>query len=367
MKILFFCSGSVMYGKENVTLDVIKGMKTRGHTVEAIFSGWHDGRFQRALINIGIAAHPLKLGWYYLTKPLWSIDSLVNYLPSIIKYVRIVREFKPDIIFADSFRNVVLLHPFINQKVLFHVHDPHSHNRAIKMLVRFANPKIFRYISVSEYIKEDLIDVGIKEDKIEVVHNGVSVADVTGRTYMPDGILRIGIVGQIIPRKGHEQLFKAVSLLEKDVNFEVHVFGSGYEDYKTQLKQLIADININNKVIWHPFESDKKNIYNNIDVLVAPAVADEPFGLTPVEAAMHQLPVIVYKSGGLSETVKHEATGWVVEKFDIKELANKLELLYRNSNILLKMGTAAREFALKEFTIDIMNEKINCIIEGAMK
>lgn len=366
MRILFLCSGSVMYGKENITLDVINGMKNIGHEVEVIFSGWHDGRFQKALSDIGVKAYPLKLGWYYITKPMWSIDSFVNYPAAIARFIRIVRSFKPDIIITDSFRNILLLRPFINNKVLFHVHDPHNHNKIIKHLLKLADSKIFKYISVSEYIKRDLIGAGINEDKIVVVHNGVCTTNSLDRTYMPNGVLRIGIVGQIIPRKGHEQLLRAVSLLHGKVDFEVHIFGSGFNDYILQLKQFISENNLLQRVVWHAFEPDKNMIFTKLDVLVAPAIADEPFGLTPVEAAMYKLPVIVYRSGGLTETVNNDVTGWIVEKFDYKGIAEKLLLLYNNSDMQIKMGNAAREFVLEKFTLDIMNEKINDIAKSAI-
>lgn len=362
MNILFFCSGSYVFGKEYVSLDVIKGLKDKGHHIEVIFSGWHDGQFQKMLNEIGVVSHPLKLGWYYITKLKWSIDSLVHYPGAVLKFLKIKKSFKPDVIYFDSFRNVFLLKPFLNEKTILHVHDPHS-SKPVKKMLRSADSSVSQYIAVSQFIKDDIASAGIEKDKINVVYNGVYAPIDFKKQYLPDGILRIGIVGQIITRKGHADLFKACGLLKDLVNFQLHIYGSGDKAYKEYLEKLAVELDITDNIIWHGFTTDKNKIFSDIDVIVVPTTSEEPFALVPLEATMYMVPPVLYKSGGLPEGVIDGVTGYVLEKGDYSGIANILKMLYNDHDKIHQLGTAAREQALRRFSKNTMINEIVAVLQ----
>lgn len=202
MNVLCFLSGSYLSGKEFVGLDVIRDWKNQRHNVHVAFMGWHDGKMQQMLNELQVPSYPIKLGWYYLTKPAWSLDSFIHYPSAIMQFLKLQKNVAPDVIYVDSYRQVLLLKSFLKKKVLFHVHDPHNHSTTEKKVLKRADSKVVRYIAVSNYIKQDLIDSGIHADKITVVHNGTIIPDNFEKKYMPHGKLRIGIVGQYFQEKG---------------------------------------------------------------------------------------------------------------------------------------------------------------------
>ena len=112
MRILCYFSGAILSGKEFVDLQVIKTWKDAGHDIEVIFGGWNDGRFQEKLDAIGVPYQPIKLGWYYLSQIKWSLDSLVHYPKAVSQFRRIYRRFSPDLLYADSYRQLVLFKTF---------------------------------------------------------------------------------------------------------------------------------------------------------------------------------------------------------------------------------------------------------------
>jgi hypothetical protein len=203
MKILCFLSGNILSGKEFVALDVIRGWKAAGHNVEVAFVGWHDGKFQQQLTEMDIPSHPIKLGWYYLKQWKWSLDSLVNYLPAIAQFRKLQKQFNPDVIYMDSYRQVILLKPFLKKKVIFHVHDPHAFSSREAKMIQLADSAVNRYVAVSGFIKDDLVACGVSANKVSVIYNGTHLPTDTVKQYMPDGVLRIGLIGQILERKGH--------------------------------------------------------------------------------------------------------------------------------------------------------------------
>ena len=96
-KILFFCGGAYISGMEIVTLHLMKGLKENGYEVRCIFSGWNDGNFKNKLDEIGIVNYEIKIGWIYIRKPLWTMDTFINYPRALHKCHKIIKEFKPDV------------------------------------------------------------------------------------------------------------------------------------------------------------------------------------------------------------------------------------------------------------------------------
>ncbi len=94
------------------------------------------------------------------------------------------------------------------------------------------------------------------------------------------------------------------------------------------------------------------------------AGVDEEFGIAPVEAMGHGVPVIAYASGGLKETVKDGKNGFLfadLTRESLSEAINKLEKLSRKE--YLQMSAAARHQSEK-YTADAFKEKLLPLIRN---
>lgn len=362
MKILCFLSGNILSGKEFVALDVIRSWKAAGHSVEVAFVGWHDGKFQHRLAEMNIPAHPIKLGWYYLRQWKWSLDSLVNYLPAVVKFMKLQKQLNPDVIYMDSYRQIILLKPFLKKKVIFHVHDPHAFSSTEAKMIQLADSAVDKYVAVSGFIKNDLIACGVSADKVSVVYNGTYLPANTIKQYMPDGVLRIGLVGQILERKGHEDVLEAISQLVSNIKCKVLIYGKGDEAYILKLKSLIANKQLTPYVEWKDFEADKNKVYDSIDVVVAATRNDEPFALVALEAGAYRVPIIATRSGGFIESIVDGETGFIVEKNNPAMIQDKLLYLYNTTGLLSAMGDAAFNNIKSNFSLVAMQAGMNKII-----
>jgi glycosyltransferase involved in cell wall biosynthesis len=89
-----------------------------------------------------------------------------------------------------------------------------------------------------------------------------------------------------------------------------------------------------------------RNFYDNISLYVQPSIT-EGFGIEIIEALAHGRPVIASDGAGASECVTDNVTGYVVEKRNVDELAEKIKHLYDNRDNLHIMAAKARNDSVK--------------------
>jgi glycosyltransferase involved in cell wall biosynthesis len=362
-KLLVIAGATYIYGAEKVTLDVIAGLKQEGYDLQVIISGWNDGAFAHALDEMQIKYHPLKLGWYYTSKILWSLDSLIHYPGALIRFLQIRKQFKKWPVYMISFRQVILLWPFFKRNIVYHVHDVNSKSKQARFFLKIIDRKVCRYIAVSEFIKEDLEASGIPAGKIEVIYNGVNILPWVNKNIASGTGLTVGIVGQVIERKGHVSLLHAISLLtKKRLDITLVIAGDGDAGFTEKLKTLITELNISGKINWRGFKKDAVDIYTGIDVLVAPTLTEEPFGLITIEANMFGIPVIASNSGGFKETVINGVSGFLTEAGNSEQLAEKIEYFYNNRDEIIQMGKKGLENVNEYFNREKMISKIDKLL-----
>jgi glycosyltransferase involved in cell wall biosynthesis len=200
-------------------------------------------------------------------------------------------------------------------------------------------------------VAESLLRLGIPADKVRVINNGIhdaagahSTARVTGREP------RIGIVGQVTPWKGHQDLLDAFAEVAKRFpRSELAIFGRGTQTFEDELKRRAQALGIADRIAWKGFVANPEDIYSQIDICVAPSRFDEPFGLVAVEAALFGLPVVATRRGGLPEIIADGETGMLCEAAAPDQLAATLLRLCDDEGLRQRLGYAARERALRHF------------------
>jgi glycosyltransferase involved in cell wall biosynthesis len=339
-KILIFCGGSYVFGKEVVTLNLITELHSRGVIVHCIVNGWNNGDFVDRLKAVGVTYDEIKLGFIYLNKPLWTLDSLVHYPGAMLKLSSILHSFQPDFVYFNSERVMFSTYPLIkNHKIILHLNEPIQSSGLNKLIVSTFKKTDLTYVVCSNFIKKKLQTLLGDKKKINVIYNAIEVIERTPHHASLERI-NIGVVGQIRYHKGQDILFKALSQL-KHYNYSCYVYGSGDNDYKKELYNIAVTSGIAEKVLFKGFEKNIERIYSDLDIVVVPSRFEEPFGLVAIEPAQWKLPVIVSNRGGLPEVVEDGVTGLVFENEDVEGLISKLRLLMEDKNIRNKLGANA--------------------------
>ena len=368
MRILTVCTSTNVFGAEVVTLKMLDGFQRAGHEQLAITSIWTDGEFNRRLARLGIPEVRLPFGALsrrLAPQPMWwTINTLVR-LPWLwIGWSRLVRRFKPDVIILTSPRHAVVLYPFTGTKPSFLIEFTYLEpTRTRQVLYRVLARKVAGFIAVSEFMRKHTIKIGAPPEKVLVVKSAVfSVADkprveeeCSRFPISIAGRLRVGIIGQISPHKGHGCLVDAIQLLGgKRCALDIYIFGTGDPKYISYLKERLTQLGLGNSFHWMGYETDTPRIYRDLDICVVPSSLGDPFPTVAMEAGAYGRPVIASRAGGLPEIVEHGLTGWLVEPNNPKDLAERIQGFIESPAAIEKMGKAARSRIFSQFTQEKM-------------
>ena len=201
-------------------------------------------------------------------------------------------------------------------------------------------------IAVSKYTRKIIIDrYGVPLEKVEVVYNGI---DFDGHTEASLPRARpektVLFLGRVTMQKGPEYfLFAAKRVLEKMDNVKFVMAGDGDMLYRSI--ELAANLGIGHKVFFTRFlrGNDVDRAYQMADLYVMPSVS-EPFGIAPLEALRHNVPVLVSKTSGIAEAF-HNALK--VDFWDINEMANKMVAVLRYPPLQEMLRVEGRKEALR--------------------
>lgn len=168
-------------------------------------------------------------------------------------------------------------------------------------------------------------------------------------------------IGRLVPYKGLAYLIKAM----KEVEAKLLLIGRGR--LKRSLQRLSKEIGVEEKVVFLPpvKEEELPVYYYACNIFVLPSVfSNEAFGIVQLEAMACGKPVIsTYLSTGVSFVNQDKKTGLVVPPGDVNALAEAINKLVNNPELSEKYGKCAQERITKEFTKEIMVDKIMKIYE----
>jgi len=183
-----------------------------------------------------------------------------------------------------------------------------------------------RIIAVSHLTKAIIQHrYGIDAAKVDVVYNGIenerAAPDHQSRARITRGDKIVLFLGRITLQKGPEYFVEAAGkVLEKYDKVKFVMAGTG--DMIGRIIELAAERGIGQKVLFTGFlrGKDVERIFKMADVYVMPSVS-EPFGIAPLEAISHDVPVIISKTSGVAEVLTHALK---VDFWDTHEIANKI-------------------------------------------
>ena len=191
--------------------------------------------------------------------------------------------------------------------------------------------KVDLFLSPSKFLMDIFIRHGIPRNKILYSRYGFKkdLIRYKDRKYSRDSIIRFGFVGRIVPTKGIHILLKAFNKMGNK-NAKLLVFGY-YGGLLSYLKQY-ANERVYFMGGFHNRDIDK--VLDQIDVLVVPSIWYENSPLVIQEAFLAGIPVIASNIGGMAELVKDGVNGFTFKVGDIDDLAEKMDFIANNPEIL---------------------------------
>lgn len=297
---------------------------------------------------------------YELNKKHGNDFSLPCKIMKIIKKekVKIVRAFNEDPYFYSFFPSKITRRPIIyynGGRML-----PEIKRRVF--LERILGNKASRVIVPSQGLKKYMTSVvGLKENKMQVIHNGVDLNRFTKEVsilkkkeelQIPQDDLVIGSIGRLVPQKNIPcflEIARQLLLLGEKATFLI--IGDG--KLKNDLISLATQMGLRHKVRFLGVRNDIDEIYKILDYLFLTSNWE---GLSNVllEAMANGITVISTDVEGVKEIIRNGENGFIVDVEDVDGFVNIIRQLDKQKRLLISKN--AIDKIKKDFSIEKMAE-----------
>lgn len=233
-----------------------------------------------------------------------------------------------------------------------------------------------RLLTISEHLRNKLIENGVKGEKIITILSGSVVNEVerapllrknnilTGVEIGPDEKV-IGTVGRLVPLKNHRMFIDAArKVLEKVLKVKFLIIGDGI--LLNDLKSYVKSLNLTEQIIFMGWLNNLEDVYPLMDIYVT-CPTSEGFGLTPLEAMRYSIPVIATMVGGLTEIITDGENGILVESNDVSCLADKIIYLLNDPSKSIDIGREGRRLLASKFSISRTADKIYEVYKSVLE
>jgi glycosyltransferase involved in cell wall biosynthesis len=236
------------------------------------------------------------------------------------------------------------------------------YNPLRNIIIRHYLKYVDKIFAVSNFIKKALNDNSI--DNVEVVYNGIDldlnekisesekVNFIEKYNLKNSKIILFG--GRISTAKGAFQIIKSLPQIVKSISNVKLLVAGNKNNYTQNLVKMAEDLGVKNRIIFTGWLNKKNMSIVNIiaDVCAMPSIYFEPFGMMALEAMMSRKPVVAGFYGGLSEVVDDGKTGYLINPFNIDDLASKIILLLQDEKKSQQMGALGFDRAKKFFSLE---------------
>jgi glycosyltransferase involved in cell wall biosynthesis len=285
----------------------------------------------------------------------------------ILRVASVIRKERPDIVHLHSRRGADILGGLAARMchvpvvvLSRRVDDPVSDNLWNRVRFRRLCDHI---VAISQGIYDVLAGAGIPQDRLSMVHSGIDTSQYNesrDRVWFETELgigrsdIAIGVVAQLIDRKGHAFLMRAApQILRQFPNTRLLFFGRGPAE--GDLRKLADSLELGDRLIFAGFRQDMPRVYPNLDLLVHPALT-EGLGVSLLQAAMSGVPIVAAKAGGIPEIVIDGQTGWLIPPSDIGAIENAVCSALGDPRQAETRAANARAHVDANFSIDQMVE-----------
>ena len=235
---------------------------------------------------------------------------------------------------------------------------------------RLAYKKADHIITISDDMKETLVEDGVDPNKIEVIYNWsyqddlYDNLDLTPVSHMFDKDKKnIVYAGNIGVMQNVDIVVSAALLLKEDPDICFHIFGTGL--YKSKLEERVNTLGLDNVRFWPMQPAEYAPIiYSAASVNIIPLVKNGYRTALPSKTATClacQKPIVfaIGKDSTFGKRILSETGGYLIESDDVNELASIIRQIPKNI-----ISKSEGEFYLSYCRTSINSAKYAEIITG---
>lgn len=271
---------------------------------------------------------------------------------------KVVEEFNPDVIHChcDTPAFAMWIQNYSKRRLVYTEHGDTIMRTSrvwfMKWLWRRSGPHWDAILLNSEFVKRDFLrrfpELGaactvFPNPLIEVWH---------GERRPPDAHHppRVGVFGRLVQQKGMDWMLEVAAAAHRQVpDLQVEFYGDG--PLREKLEETSEELSLSDCVEFMGYVSDPLARMAQMTCTAVPSRI-EPFGLVALEAQGAGVPVVGFTESGVAEIVEDRKTGRIVPHGDLSAMASAIVEIVRDRSMAEAMGRAARERALKVFSLE---------------
>lgn len=300
-------------------------------------------RHKRVIAWTGLMASMLALGWLY-----WRLRPRVTHFFLPAAYI---------VGGVTSLAGPPMLR-IMSRRSLNHYQAKH---RLFQRVEHWLHSRMDLVCGNSAAVMRDLLSEGVRPERLRLIYNGIDVSGfrpardrqaVRAELGIAEDAVMLVIVANLISYKGHADLIKALSFAchSLPTNWTCVCVGRDDGIGSALLDQARAE-GIAERMRFTGSRKDVPDLLSAADIGVL-CSHEEGFSNAIIEGMLCGLPMVVTDVGGNAEAVVNGVTGLVVPARDPRAMGDALLSLCRDPERRLRMGSAGKERAMSQFSME---------------
>ena len=361
-KILIFHSSNDLYGASKILLQVINILNSNGYEIHVFLP--YKGPLDTLFLEKKVKLNHLNFG--VLRRKYFNFFGLFNrifrILNSVLKITKYVKKNNIDLIYTNT---SIVLASGISASICripnyIHIHEIPNNNvysKIIGFLIdKFSNKNIVVSKSVKDYWSNYI------NNPLDLIYNGIPDLNNQIVTKNQSNKIKFLTLARLLPYKGHIYIINiAKRLIAQNLNVEFIFVGDvfkGYENYEIELKNLVKEFGIENKILFKGFDLNISKYMFNSNFLLHGAVSPDPLPTVIFEAIQHNLSVISTNIGGPLEILDNGNGGLLIPYNDQEKASQLISRYIFNNKLILKKRKYSVDFIRKNFSEEKFNNNI---------
>lgn len=228
-----------------------------------------------------------------------------------------------------------------------------------KLILKFSAKRSHYVVTLTERDKKDYERMVNRKNKIVAIYNPMEEIEISKDVERKN---HIATVGRLVPEKGLRYLTViAGDVLGKHPDWKWYIIGEGEE--RAYLEDYIVQNHLENQLILTGLVSDVGMYLKKSKIFVLTSES-EGLGMCLLEAKAYDLPCVSFDvPTGPGEVIEEGISGYLVEPFNCREMANKINMLIENEELRNTLAGNAKN-NMNKFRMEFIMEKWNKVLDN---
>ena len=297
------------------------------------------------------------------------ILDVISYIVNAFTFIFTYISFRPDVVeFVPnnySLYPLIFLSTYLKIPFVISVHN-HSFSDNIssfgkwieivkkRIRLKVNSTQIIKVMTISEFMKKSLVKFGFDLDRVAVLHNPIE------KVFEPTTAKNYAVfASRLIKEKGVTHVLKA---FKKIKDLDLYVYGDGeqrkiVEEYSKKYPNI--------KYLGKVSENEVLESIRNSFCIIAHPIFEEPYGRYIIHSLSTLKPLVSTYSGAVSEIIKNNYTGLLIQKSDVEALIKSVKKLQNDpkfyKTIVLNLEKERKKFFIADkalIRLAILSQKI---------